>query len=263
VQQHVDQGGVHPAFIDWLAGDTNQRHTAGPRQPEEKSPAADFPRGSGEKTDTTTATVYIVDDDADMRDLLAYLMRSVGLSTAVFRSAAEFLAAVPADAAGCLVCDVRMPEMSGLELYERLTQSGPALPVIFMTAFADVPMAVRALKSGAAEFLEKPFHAQSMLDRVQRALADDRRRREDLARFDELRLRIELLTDKEQEALTMIMEGAPNKAIASKFDITERAVEMRRASIMRKLQVHSLAALIRLVTEYWLFSDNRTRTRRP
>ncbi len=197
-----------------------------------------------------------------MRDSLAYLMRSVGLHTVVYGSAKDFFAAYQPGTAGCLVCDVRMPDMSGLELYERLVADGSTLPVIFMTAYADVPMAIRALKSGAVEFIEKPFHAQSMLERVQRALAEDCVRREEETRFEEVGQRIASLTDKEKEALTLIMDGAPNKAIAAKFDITERAVEMRRASIMRKMQVHSLAELIRLVTEYNIFSENRTR-RRP
>lgn len=206
--------------------------------------------------------VFIVDDDIDMRDSLAYLMRSVGLPTAVFASAKEFFATYQPGTAGCLVCDVRMPDMSGLELFERLVAEGSTLPVIFMTAYADVPMAIRALKSGAVEFIEKPFHAQTMLDRVQRALAEDRLRRDEEARYAEITQRMGTLTDKEREALTLIMDGSPNKAIAVKFDITERAVEMRRASIMRKLQVHSIAELIRQVTEYNIFSENRTR-RRP
>ncbi len=209
-----------------------------------------------------TPTVFIVDDDADMRDSLAYLMRSVGLQTAVYASAQEFFAAYDRTTAGCLVCDVRMPDMSGLELYERLIAEGASLPVIFMTAYADVPMAIRALKSGAVEFVEKPFHAQTMLERVQKALAEDSERREELSKFDEVKQRLDALTDKEREALTLIMDGAPNKALAARFDITERAVEMRRASIMRKLQVHSLAELIRVVTEYNIFSENRTRRRK-
>jgi FixJ family two-component response regulator len=209
-----------------------------------------------------TPTVYVVDDDTDMRDSLVYLMRSVGLTTMAFASPHEFFTSYRRQGPGCLVCDVRMPEMSGLELYERLVAEDTALPVIFITAFADVPMAIRAMKSGAVEFVEKPFHAQTLLERVQLALAEDRERWEAQQRFDEVRQRLSALTDKEHEALTEIMEGAPNKAIAAKFEITERAVEMRRASIMKKLQVHSLAELIRLVTEYKLLSENRTR-RRP
>ncbi|HET6426446.1 MAG TPA: response regulator [Planctomycetaceae bacterium] len=211
---------------------------------------------------TTTPVVYIVDDDADMRDSLVYLMQSVGLVTEAYASPHDFFQAYRRSGPACLVCDVRMPEVSGLELYERLVAEGAALPVIFMTAYADVPMAIRAMKSGAIEFVEKPFHAQTLLERVQLALSEDRRRWDEKLRFDDLELRMGLLTDKEQEALSLIMDGSPNKAIAARFDITERAVEMRRASIMKKLQVHSLAELIRLVTEFRLLSENRTR-RRP
>jgi len=210
----------------------------------------------------SVATVFIVDDDADMRDSLAYLMRSVGLQTAVYASAQEFFAAYIRDTPGCLGCEVRMPDISGLELYERLVAEGATLPVIFMTAYADVPMAIRALKSGAVEFVEKPFHAQTMLERGQRALSEYQVHREESSRHEVIRERLESLTDKEQEALKLIMDGAPNKAIAAQFEITERAVEMRRASIMRKLQAHSLVELIRLVTEYTISSENRTRRRR-
>jgi FixJ family two-component response regulator len=208
-----------------------------------------------------TPTVFLVDDDADMRDSLVYLLHSVGIATRAFPSATAFLAEYASGQPGCLVCDVRMPDMSGLELYERLLVAGVQLPVIFMTAYADVPMAIRALKSGAVEFVEKPFHAQTMLERVQRALAEDRHRRTEAARWQGVEERIATLTDKEREVLAQIMEGAPNKAIAVKVEITERAVEMRRASIMKKLDVHSLAELIRLVTQYEMFTAAKSRRR--
>lgn len=204
--------------------------------------------------------VYIVDDDAEIRDSFAYLLRSVNIETRVFRSATEFLYEYQHDWPGCLVCDVRMPDMSGLELYERLTQAGATLPVIFMTAYADVPMAIRALRSGALEFVEKPFNAQSMLERVQRALESDRATRCLNSRWDDFGQRMMSLTDKEREALHLILNGAPNKAIATKLDITERAVEMRRASIMRKLGIHSLVELIRMVTQFENFSQQRMRS---
>ena len=151
-----------------------------------------------------------------------------------------------------------MPGMSGLDLFESLTAAGSQLPVIFMTAYADVPKAVRALKSGAAEFVEKPSHAQTMLERIQRALAADRQRRLEAAGWNEFQQRLASLTDKEREALTFVREGAPNKAIAMRLNITERAVEMRRASLMKKLDAHSLAELIRLVTEAEIHSEHRS-----
>ena len=201
--------------------------------------------------------IYVVDDDADSRESLVYLLQTVGLGVQAFGSAGEFLQAWDANRPGCLVSDVRMPGMSGLDLFEKLAAAGSQMPVILMTAYADVPMAIRALKSGAAEFVEKPFHAQTMLERIQRALAADRQRREELARWNEFQQRLQSLTDKERETLTFVREGAPNKAIAMRLNITERAVEMRRASLMKKLGAHSLAELIRLVTEAEIHSEHR------
>lgn len=192
--------------------------------------------------------VFIVDDDVDMRDSLAYLLRSVGIANAGVGSAADFLSRFRPETPGCLVCDIRMPDMSGLELYERVVEQGGILPVIFMRAYADVPMAVRALKSGAAEFVEKPFHAQTMLERIQAALVADQHRR---AEWSERRLlldRFNSLTAKERETLSLVLAGDPNKAIAAKLGVSERAIEMRRASLMKKLHAHSLAELIRFAT---------------
>lgn len=197
-----------------------------------------------------TSTVFIVDDDAEMRESLVYLLQSVGIRTRTYSSASSFLEDYHPGEPGCLVCDVRMPDLSGLDLVERLIAAGIHLPVIFMTAYADVPMAVRALKSGASEFIEKPFNAQAMLERIQRAVTEDRARRAASAQWHELSQLLELLTDKERDALAMILEGIPNKNMAHRLEISERAVEMRRSSIMRKLRVHSTAELIRLVTQY-------------
>lgn len=205
----------------------------------------------------TPSIIYVVDDDSDSRESLLYLLQTVGLAARAFSSAAEFLQQLDLNQPGCLVCDVRMPGMSGLDLFEKLTAAGSQLPVIFITAYADVPMAVRALKSGAAEFVEKPFHAQTMLERIQRALAMDRQRRQEIANWKEFHDRLQSLTEKERETLAFVREGAPNKAIAMRLSITERAVEMRRASLMKKLQAHSLAELIRLVTEAEIHSEHR------
>lgn len=200
-------------------------------------------------TDTPSAPrVFIVDDDVDMRDSLAYLLGSVGIAHEGFGSATDFLARFRPEAPGCLVCDVRMPDMSGLELYERIVERGGILPVIFMTAYADVQMAVRALKSGAAEFVEKPFHAQTMLERIQAAIVADQHRRVEWNERRSLLERFESLTTKERETLSLILVGDPNKAIAAKLGVSERAIEMRRASLMKKLRAHSLAELIRHAT---------------
>ena len=197
-------------------------------------------------------TAFVVDNDADMRESLAYLLQSVGVATKTYASAREFLSSYQPDVPGCLVCDVRMPEVSGLDLVEQLRTAGCLLPVIFMSAHADVPMVIRAMKMGAAEFLEKPFNAQVMLERIQRALLDDRRRRAEAAEWNAFARRMAELSDKERETLTMILEGVPNKTMAARLEISERGVEMRRASLMRKLRANSLAELIRLVTQHEL-----------
>jgi FixJ family two-component response regulator len=191
-------------------------------------------------------TVYIVDDDPDMRDSLRWLLKTVGLRTVTFPSAAELLRGFTGGGPACLVLDVRMPGTSGLDLLEEMTARGLKTPVLFITAHADVPMAVRAMKSGAVEFLEKPFNGQVLLEKVQRAVKDDADRLARQAHLDEVRARLETLTGKEREVLRMIRDGRPNKEIATRLEVTPRAVELRRASLMRKLGVSSLPELLRL-----------------
>jgi FixJ family two-component response regulator len=190
--------------------------------------------------------VYIVDDDPDMRDSLRWLMKTVGIRAQTFASAAEFLRDFTPNGSGCVILDVRMPGTSGLDLFEELIARGEGMPVIFITAHADVPMAVRAMKSGAVEFVEKPFNRQTLLDKVQRAIKDDSQRRSRMAARANLSRRFQQLTDKEREVLELIKEGRPNKDIASQLQITPRAVELRRSSLMRKLGVRSLIELLRL-----------------
>jgi FixJ family two-component response regulator len=190
--------------------------------------------------------VYIVDDDPDMRDSLRWLMKTVGLRAQTFASASEFLREFTPNGPGCVILDVRMPGTSGLDLFEELVTRGEGLPVIFITAYADVPMAVRAMKSGAVEFVEKPFNRQTLLDKVQRAIKDDTERRGRIAARAKLAARFQRLTDKEREVLDLIKDGRPNKEIASRLRITPRAVELRRSSLMRKLGVRSLIELLRL-----------------
>jgi FixJ family two-component response regulator len=194
-------------------------------------------------------TVYIVDDDPDMRDSLGWLMKTVGLNVEVFPSAREFLEGFAPGGPGCLIFDVRMPGRSGLDLYEELVARGEGTPVIFITAYGDVPMAIRAMKSGAVEFVEKPFNRQVLLDRVQRAINADSARLRAQGEREAIRQRFERLTDKEREVLDLLKEGQPNKAISAALTITPRAVEMRRASLMKKLEVRTLADLLRLSLE--------------
>lgn len=191
-------------------------------------------------------TVYIVDDDPEMRDSLHWLLKTVGVRAVALASAEEFDREFRAEGPACLVLDVRMPGTGGLDLFERLTARGLRIPVIFITAHADVPMAVRAMKSGAVEFLEKPFNGQLLLDKIQRILRDDADRLVRQAALDEFRGRLMTLTGKEREVLEMIRHGRPNKEIATRLEVTPRAVELRRASLMKKLGVGSLPELLRL-----------------
>jgi FixJ family two-component response regulator len=191
-------------------------------------------------------TVYIVDDDPDMRDSLGWLMNTVGLAVETFASADQFLREFASKGPGCLVFDVRMPGTSGLDLFEILMARNEGMPVIFITAHADVPMAIRAMKSGAVEFVEKPFNRQTLLEKIQRAIKDDIARRTLLADRESIQARFRTLTDKEREVLALIMDGRPNKAIANLLDITPRAVEMRRASLMKKLGTRSVVEMMRL-----------------
>ena len=191
-------------------------------------------------------TVYIVDDDPDMRDSLRWLLKTVGLRAVAYESAEEFARDYVEDGPACLVLDVRMPGTGGLDLFESLAARGLRVPVLFITAHADVPMAVRAMKSGAVEFLEKPCNGQFLLEKIQRAIRDVAARLARRAAQDEFRTRFESLTGKEREVLEMIRDGRPNKEIATRLEITPRAVELRRAGVMKKLGVGSLLELLRL-----------------
>jgi len=181
-----------------------------------------------------------------MRDSLRWLIKTVGLRAETFPSAAGFLRDFSPNGPGCLILDVRMPGTSGLDLFEELVARGEGMPVIFITAYADVPMAVRAMKSGAVEFVEKPFNRQTLLDKVQRAIKDDVNRRGRLAASEIVLAKLRRLTGKELEVLELIKDGRPNKEIATRLEITPRAVELRRSSVMRKLGVRTLAELLRL-----------------
>ena len=212
-------------------------------------------------TTDSQATTFIVDDDPDMRDSLEYLVQSVGIVTVSYASATEFLAGLSPAQGGCVVCDVRMPEMSGLDLLKHLAEMNSPIPVILMTGFADVPMAIRALKLGATDFIEKPFSGQVMLEAIQRALLEEHRHRTARESWGEFAGRMANLTDKEQSTLDLLISGAPNKSIAARLQITERAIEGRRASIMKKLGVHTFAELVRQVTQYELLPHRHERPR--
>ena len=192
-------------------------------------------------------TVFVVDDDQAVRDSLALLVHSVGLEAETFESARDFLDAYRPDRRGCLITDIRMPGMSGLELQERLSADGYHIPVIVLTGFGDVPAAVRALKGGAVDFLEKPFNPQALLDLIQQAVVRDTEIREQAARDAELAERTALLTPREQEIMALVVAGKANKVIAIDLSISERTVELHRGRIMKKMQARSLAELMRMV----------------
>ncbi len=194
-------------------------------------------------------TVFIVDDDDAVRQALRMLMRSVQLPVEAFSSAQEFLDAYEHGRPGCLLLDVRMPRMSGIELQERLGSSDAVLPIIFMTGHGDVPMAVQALQNGAFDFLEKPFRDQDILDRVHLALDFDRNRRAQGLRKREIVTRLETLTNRERQIMEHIVAGDANKVIAAKLHMSPRTVEIHRGRVMEKMGAESLPHLVRMAME--------------
>ncbi len=189
-------------------------------------------------------TIYVVDDDQAVRESLCWLLESVDLPVATYASAQEFLADYNPEMGGCLILDVRMPGMSGLELQNKLIEIECTLPILIITGHGDVPMAVRALKNGAVDFIEKPFNDQKLLERIQHCLDQDRAQRE--ARYMErvMRERYEQLTPREQEVLTRVVAGKLNKVIADELGISSKTVEAHRANIMEKMHASSLAELV-------------------
>ncbi len=192
------------------------------------------------------ATVYVVDDDDGMRRALSLLLNTVGFKTAAFASPKEFLDTFKPDAAGCLVLDIRMPGMSGLELQQHLNRMGSMLPVIFITGHGDVPMAVQAMKEGAFEFVQKPFRDQDLLDRINHALEQDKENRSSLARRADVLHRAESLTPREKQVMALVVDGAANKVIAIDLGLSERTVEIHRAKVMEKMGARSVAHLVKL-----------------
>lgn len=190
--------------------------------------------------------VYIVDDDADLRGALDGLFRSVGLVTSTFANAREYLAAKRAEVVSCLVVDVRMPGLSGLDFHEQLARAGDPVPVIFMTGHGDIPMTVRAMKAGAIDFLQKPFRDQDMLDAVTVALEADRRRRAEESGLSELKSRFADLTAREKQVMTLVTTGLMNKQVAGMLSLSEVTVKIHRGSVMRKMGARTLADLIRM-----------------
>ena len=195
------------------------------------------------------ALVFVVDDDAPMRESLKNLMRSVGLRVEAFASAQEFLHSPRPDVPGCLVLDIRMPGMSGLELQQQLNLRGAVVPVIFMTGHGDIPMAVEAMQHGAFDFLQKPFRDQDLLDRIQRAIAKDAEQRQSLGEHERIKSHLETLTAREREVLDLLTQGKQNKAIAQDLGVSPRTIEIHRARVMEKMAAQSVAQLERMMLD--------------
>jgi FixJ family two-component response regulator len=191
-------------------------------------------------------SVLIIDDDPEFRDSVGRLLRSVGLHTQEFSCVSDFLNADPSDGPTCLVLDIRMPGGSGLELQRDLAAANRQLPIIFITAHADIPMTVQAMKGGAIEFLTKPFRDQELVDAVEAGLARDRARRESDKALDKLRERFETLSSREREVMVHVTAGRLNKQIANDIGIAESTVKVHRTNLMRKMQARSLPELSRM-----------------
>jgi len=202
--------------------------------------------GTTTKESKRKPVVYIVDDDDGMRRALGVLMTTVGYQPAAFAGPREFLAKHDPSQPSCLVLDVRMPEMSGLELQQHLNRSGSMLPVILVSGHGDIPMAVQAMKDGAFDFLQKPFRDQELLDRINGALKLDAENRASTDRLADLKQRSDSLTPREREVMALVVDGKANKVIAIDLGLSERTVEIHRANVMEKMGARSVAHLVKM-----------------
>ena len=190
--------------------------------------------------------VFVIDDDASMREALRGLLRSVGLQVEVFGSAHEFLESKLPDVASCLLLDIRLPRLSGLDFQAELIEAGIHIPIIFMTGHGDIPMSVKAMKAGAVDFLSKPFRDQDMLDAVASAIERDRKRRVGAKALSDAQARFEMLTPRERQVLALVAAGLMNKQIAAEIGIAEITVKIHRGNVMKKMGVRSLPDLVRI-----------------
>ena len=197
-------------------------------------------------SDADLPTVFIIDDDAGVRDSIQDLVESVGLRAEPFATAKEFLTGERWDGPSCLVLDVRLPDTSGLDLQQKLSRAGVIIPIIFITGHADIPMTVKAMKSGAVEFLTKPFREQDLLDVIQRALGRDRAVRERRRQLVELQKRYSTLSAREREVMNLVVSGLLNKQVAAELGASETTIKIHRGRVMQKMQANSLPDLVRM-----------------
>jgi FixJ family two-component response regulator len=215
---------------------------------------------SSSRTESITepgATVVVIDDDPGLRNSVGHLLQSIGLDVLLFASAPDFLKHGPLNGPACLVLDVRLPGLSGLEFQRELAAADLQIPVIFITAHGDVPMTAQAMKGGAIEFLAKPFRGQDLIDAIQIGLARDHARRESERTLSALRQRFESLTPREREVMIQVVQGRLSKQIAHDLDISDVTVKVHRSNLMRKLDVHSVLGLGRLADKLNLVSQKK------
>jgi FixJ family two-component response regulator len=203
------------------------------------------------------AVVFVVDDDESVRESLGGLIRSAGLRVETFASARQFLAAPRANAPSCLVLDVHLPGLSGLDLQKRMAEADIEIPIIFITGRGDIPMSVRAMKAGAVEFLTKPFRDHDLLDAIGQAIERDRAARSQQAEMAELRVRYESLTPREREVMGLVVSGLLNKQVAAELGINEGTVKVHRGQVMQKMRAASLADLVRMSEKLEIHSANK------